>query len=54
LCALGNLEPGDVAPDSPVERLISAAGVVSSGALRNPEPPCGGGGCGRGACSFAG
>jgi predicted nucleic acid-binding Zn ribbon protein len=53
LCALGNLEPGDIAPDSPVERLISAAGVVSSGALRNPEPPCGGGGCGRGACSFA-
>ena len=30
LCALGNLAPGDIAPDSPVERLISAAGVVST------------------------
>jgi len=53
LCELGKLERGDTPLDSPVERLVSAAGVVSNGALRNPEPPCGGGGCGRGACSFA-
>jgi hypothetical protein len=53
LCALGHLEPGNIALDSPVERLVSAAGVVSSAALHNPEPPCGGGGCGRGACGFA-
>jgi predicted nucleic acid-binding Zn ribbon protein len=53
LCDLGGLERGDTPPDAPVERLISAAGVVSRRALRNPEaPPCGasnpccGGSCG--------
>jgi hypothetical protein len=53
LCELGKLDPGDIPADAPVERLISAAGVVSNSALRNPDPPCGGGGCGRGSCSFA-
>ncbi len=54
LCTLGNLDPGGIDPASPVERLLSAAGVVRNSALRNPEPACGGGGCGRGACGFAG
>ena len=53
LCALGNLDPGDTDPASPVERLLSAAGVVRRNTLRNPEPPCGGGGCAGGACGFA-
>lgn len=53
LCMAAGLDPGDVAPDTPVERLISGANVVDSSALKNPEaPPCGaaasccGGGCG--------
>ena len=56
LCEMGNLEPGDTPADSTVERLVSAAGVVSKGALRNPEaPPCAAANacCGGGACGFA-
>lgn len=54
LCALGALDPGDAPVDTPVERLVSAAGVVGAGALKNPSAPpcaaanacCGGGACG--------
>lgn len=47
LCQLGKLDPGNIDPDSPVERLLTTGGVVSSRSLKNPEPPCGGGGCGQ-------
>lgn len=56
LCALGGIDPGEVPADSPVERLLSAAGVVSGAALRNPAaPPCAAANacCGGGACGFA-
>ncbi|SDS63047.1 FmdB family zinc ribbon protein [Pseudomonas oryzae] len=33
--------------DAPVTKLMSAAGVVSSRALKNPEPPA----CARGGCA---
>ena len=53
LCAAAAIEPGDTAPEAPVERLISEGSVVDSRALKNPEgPPCGGGGCGGGRCAF--
>lgn len=56
LCEIGGLEPGDTPLDTPVERLLSAAGVVGSRALRNPAaPPCGQpNGCSGGACGFSG
>lgn len=55
LCALGGLEPGDTPVDAPVERLLSAAGVVGARALRNPAAPsCGAAnGCGAsGSCAY--
>lgn len=45
LCQLAAIEPGQTPPDSPVERLITGGNVVRSGALKNPEPACGGGAC---------
>ncbi len=53
LCAASGIDTGDVAPDTPVERLISAGNVVNSSVLKNPEGPscdaavsCYGGVCG--------
>ncbi len=41
LCQLADIDPEDIALETPVSRLISAAGVVNSGVLKNPElPPC--------------
>ncbi len=54
LCMLCNLDPQDIPADSAVTKLISAAGVVKSGTLKNPEaPPCmSGGGCPSGGCGI--
>ena len=53
VCAKAGIEPGDTPHDAPVDRLISGGGIVSSGALSNPEPPsCGSGGCGGGLCGL--
>ncbi len=53
LCKAAGLELGDIPANTPVERLISGGGVVTSSALRNPEGPaceagmsCCGGPCG--------
>ena len=48
LCELAGREPGETPADAPVERLISGGALVSSKALKNPEPSscCGGGMCG--------
>ncbi len=53
LCQLGNLEPEDIAFDTPVKKVISTGGVVRSESLKNPEAPpcmtgqgCSGDGCG--------
>ena len=53
VCARAGLEPGDTAPDTPVQRLITGGSVVSSSTLSNPEPPaCGAGGCTGGMCGL--
>jgi len=52
VCAKAGIEPGDTPDDAPVDRLISGGAIVSSGALSNPEPPCGSGGCGGGMCGL--
>lgn len=54
LCERAGIDPGDIAPDSEVTRLISGGGVVRSGSLKNPEaPPCmTGGGCSGGGCGI--
>lgn len=54
LCELKGMDPGAIAPDSRITRLISGGGVVKSRALKNPEaPPCmSGGGCSGGQCGF--
>ncbi|WP_086482122.1 FmdB family zinc ribbon protein [Oceanospirillum sanctuarii] len=53
LCEVGGLELGNLDPQTPVTKLLTAAGVVKSSALKNPTPPpcmtgggCSGGGCG--------
>ncbi len=53
LCAVLGFDPGDVEPETPVERLISGGNVVDSKVLKNPEAPscgaaspCRGGVCG--------
>ena len=45
LCELVGQDPGQTPPATPVRKLISAAAVVSSRALANPEPACAAGGC---------
>jgi hypothetical protein len=54
LCKVGNIDPGDVAVDTPVIKLLRTGGVVKSSALSNPDaPPCmTGGGCSGGACGL--
>ena len=43
-----NLDADPAIPDeAPVRKLLGAAGVVSSRALKNPEPPA----CARGGCA---
>lgn len=51
LCKIGNIAPGDVPADTPVNKVLNTGGVVSSRALKNPDaPPCMSGGCGGGMC----
>lgn len=45
VCAL-EADPA-IPDDAPVTKLMGAAGVVSSRALKNPEPPA----CARGGCA---
>ena len=45
LCQLAGIDPGDTLADAPVKKLITAAAVVNSSALTNPEPTCPKGGC---------
>lgn len=54
LCRVGNIDPGDVAAESPVTKLLRTAGVVKSSTLINPDaPPCmSGGGCSGGGCGL--
>ena len=53
VCEKAGIETGDTPADTPVDRLISGGGIVSSGALSNPEAPsCGSGGCGGGMCGL--
>ncbi len=54
LCALSGHATGNTPPDAPVEKLATGGQVVRPGSLKNPEPPCGGGGCGAGRCGWAG
>lgn len=47
VCELAELELGDIAAETPVERLITGGNVVSKESLKNPMPhSCGTGGCG--------
>ncbi|OMH38134.1 zinc ribbon domain-containing protein [Motiliproteus sp. MSK22-1] len=52
LCQITGRDAGDIALDSPVERLATGGQVVSRSALNNPDlPPCtSGNGCPRGGC----
>ena len=53
VCDRAGVDTGDTAADTPVERLITGGGVVSSSSLSNPEPPsCPPGGCGGGMCGL--
>ncbi len=55
VCGAAGIPVGDTLPNAPVTRLISRAGVIQSGALRNPElPPCQTGApcCGAERCGF--
>lgn len=54
LCEAANIEPGDVAAETPVTKLLRTGGVIRDSSLRNPEaPPCmTGGGCTGGGCGL--
>lgn len=56
VCEHAGIEPGDLAADTPVTRMISGPGVVRSSSLKNPElPPCQTGApcCGANSCGFS-
>ena len=54
LCALAGIDPGDTAPDAPVEKLITGGQVVKSSSLGDAAtPPCSSGPCcGGGMCGI--
>lgn len=54
LCALAGIEPGDTAPDTPVEKRITGSQVVRSSSLGDATAPACGGGpcCGGGMCGL--
>ncbi|TNF35698.1 MAG: zinc ribbon domain-containing protein [Gammaproteobacteria bacterium] len=53
LCERAGIPLGDTPADAPVEKLATGGQVVRAGSLKNPEPPCGSGGCGAGRCQWA-
>ena len=53
LCAAGGLDSEGLPAESPVRKLLTTAGVVSSSALRNPEAPaCASSNCCGGVCDY--
>jgi len=54
LCALASIDPGDTAPDAPVDKLITGGQVVKSSSLGDAAaPPCSSGPCcGGGMCGI--
>ncbi len=54
VCDLAGIEPGDVALDTAVEKLITGGQVVNSFNLKeSAAPSCGMGGCGSGMCGLS-
>lgn len=54
VCELANLDPGEIALDAPVEKLITGGQVVNSHNLKEPAAPsCGLGGCASGMCGLS-
>ncbi len=45
VCGSAGIETGATPVDSPVRRLITGGQIVSSSALKNPEPACATGNC---------
>jgi len=53
LCALASIDPGDTAPDAPVEKLATGGQVVRSSSMKDVVPPCSSGPCcGGGMCGL--
>lgn len=53
VCNRAGIAQGKTPARAPVEKLISGGGVVRASVLKTPEaPPCGGGSCGSGRCSY--
>jgi len=53
LCAMAGIEPGDTAPDAPVEKLITGGQVVRSTSLGDASAPsCASGPCCGGRCDL--
>ncbi len=53
LCERVGIAIGNTAVDAPVEKLATGGQIVRPGSLKNPEPPCGSGGCGASRCQWA-
>ncbi|MGH8550228.1 MAG: zinc ribbon domain-containing protein [Methylococcales bacterium] len=51
-CEHAGIDPGELAPDSPVTRLATGGQVVKSSSLGERENPCRAGACGGGMCGM--
>ncbi len=54
VCECAGIDSGDTPADSPVERMMTAGNIVSSGNMGSGTPPtCPSGGCGSGMCGLS-
>ncbi|MGF1572799.1 MAG: zinc ribbon domain-containing protein [Sumerlaeia bacterium] len=52
LCKLAGVDPGNIALDAPVDKLMSAGNVLTAKSSQSQTPSGGGSCCGGGGCGY--